>query len=110
MPRVEITSADSGRDTYEEPHERMSGPWAEHELADGAHHLIRAHKISKNKKFVAAIKKHHDKKTAEHEETGRHMAALVKTGRVSEKQAARFSSDSAEKMHGNSPDGKRDVG
>jgi hypothetical protein len=90
MPRAEITSADSGRDTYKEPHERMHGPWEPHELAEGARHLKRAHEIVKNKKFVEAIKKHHESKAAEHEELAHQTAQLAKTGRISEKQLAKM--------------------
>ena len=69
-----------------EPHERADGPWDEYELADGARHLAQAHKISGNKKFAEAIKKHAEAKAAEHHAVADHASRLAKGGHISEKQ------------------------
>jgi hypothetical protein len=90
MPKVEITSANSGHDTYTEPHERMHGPWEDHELDNGAHHLKRAGQIIKNKKYLDAIKKHAEKRAEEHHETAHQAEMLAKMGKISPKAMAKM--------------------
>lgn len=80
----------SSEKPYREPHERKNGPWNDYELSDGAHHLRRAGEIIKNKKFLAAIKKHAETKAEEHQEIAHKAGLLAKMGRISPRAMAKL--------------------
>jgi hypothetical protein len=94
MPKVEIVSANSGKDTYKAPHERMHGNWDTWELDDAGRTLERAEAIKSNGKFMDAIAKHFDKKAAEHRKLADGMRSHMKRGLVSEKQLEKASKKS----------------
>jgi hypothetical protein len=83
MPRAAIES--STQTPYREPHERESGPWEDHELEQGGHHLERAEQIKANSKFVEAIAKHHEKKASMHRKLAKGMRHHMGRGMISEK-------------------------
>ncbi len=68
---------------YVPAHERTNGPWEDHELEDGAHHLRRAEHIIKNKKFLGAIKKHSERKARENHAMAHKAGMLAKLGKIS---------------------------
>lgn len=88
MPKVEITSANSGEGgtagPYKSPHERKSGPWDEYELEDGGRTMERAQEISGNPAYVEAIAKHHEKKAKKHRKLAASMKGHMARGLVSE--------------------------
>jgi hypothetical protein len=89
MPRVAITSANSGEGgkagPYVQPHKRKDGPWDEYDLEDAGRAMERAEEISGNPKFVEAIAKHHEKKAKHHRKLAQGMKGHMKRGLVSEK-------------------------
>lgn len=85
-----MTSAVSAGKPCKEPHERKSGPWDDWELSDAAHYLRRAGEIIKNKKFLAAIKKHAETKAEEHQEIAHKAGLLAKMGRISPRAMAKL--------------------
>lgn len=70
---------------YKPPHERMNGPWDAYDLEEGARHLHRAHEISKNPKYMAAIHAHAVKKAEEQKQMAYRLEMLAKSGRISDK-------------------------
>lgn len=88
MPKVEITSANSGKGgeagPYTPPHERKSGPYDDYELEDGGRTLERASQIQSNPAYVEAIAKHHEKKAKHHHKMAESMKPHMKRGLVSE--------------------------
>jgi hypothetical protein len=74
---------------YVPPHERKDG-WDDYELRDASDHLDRAEKISHNKPFLEAIRKHAEKRAEEHHATARRAHALAKSGHISPKAMARM--------------------
>ena len=75
MPRPPNSAATPEKDRHVEPHERPNGPWDDYELSDAARHVHHVHQISKNLKFMEAIKKHMEKEAEEKHESARQMDA-----------------------------------
>ena len=84
MPRP--PNSDATPERYVDPHERPNGPWDDHELRSAAEHVHHVHQISKNKKFMQAIKAHMEEEAEEKHESARQMDMLAKSGRVSSAQ------------------------
>lgn len=89
MPRVAITSANSGKGGHAGPyvpaHERKDGPWDEYDLEDAGRTMERADQIRGNPKMMEAVAKHHKKKAKHHQHLAEAMAPHMKRGLVSEK-------------------------
>ena len=83
-------TADEAPEMRKSAYERENGPWDEWELSNAAEHLELADKLSGNPKFLEAIRKHSEKKAAEHQHVADHAARLAKSGKISEKQLAKM--------------------